>query len=364
MQEGSYMTMENGSGHFSGWQQLLVLIALCTGMLLPAVLSPSGALAQDGQARVEEYLDRNEDLLEWALELVRETESGPARRVLQEADRIQTRARDLYEQGHPLRAIDLARRSRAAIWQAVRLAREALSFTERLHLRAERFWDQHGHLLDLARAGHDSRALDFIHRAEDHAHRAHEQELQGDPKQAFRMLEQAEKLLRRASRLLADGAGPDRVARSIERAAGMLDRAREAVGTNAPPEALDLLTQSAEALDRAREHRDQGQPGRALQMAGLAGKLAGRAQALVGGGGDGHREQEIRGLIERWDHRFGSVAERVEESGSEAARQQLALARDHRDRAARDLAEGRVEQALRQIRAAHDRLGLAEGMTR
>ena len=347
----------------SGSPQLLALVALCAGMLLATLGSP--AAAQDGDSRVPEYLDRNDDLLDWALDLVRETGSAPARRVLEEAHRIQQRARELYEQGHPLRALDLARRSRAAVWHAVRLGREALSFTERLHLRAERFWDQHDHLLDLARDSNDARALDFIHRAEANAHRAHEQELQGDAKQAFQMLGQAENLLHRASRLLADGSGPDRVDRSIERAAAMLDRAREVVGAQAPPEALDLLTRSEEALVRAREHRDQGQPGRALQMAGLAGTLAGRAQVMASGGPDAEGlMREIEDLIGRWDDRLGPVAERVEETDNEAARHQLAVARDHRDRAARDLAERRLEQALRQIRAAHDRLGQAEGLTR
>lgn len=341
--------------------QRLPAVILVLG-LLGAGLFPAEVLAQDdGREQVQAFIERNADLLDWARDIVGGTENVPARRVLREARDLHLRSQDLLNQDRPLLALGVARRARAALWHAVGLAREALSFEERLRLRAERFQDLHAHLLELARESGDSRALDLIDRAEGHARRAQEQYRQGDAKLGFKLLEQAEQLLNRAARLLAEGTGPERLDRELERTAALLDRTREQLGVGADPAALNLLAEAEEALDRAREHRDQGQPGRALQMVGLARRLAGRAGAS---GREGPDLATARNQLERWDERAAVVAEKVAASGSEEARRHLERARDHRRRAQEALVADDLQRALEQIRAAHDQLGQAEGLAR
>lgn len=337
----------------------LTVLLVC---LAAAGTLPGPALAQDdGAGQVAAFIDRNADLLDWALDIVADTGSVPARRVLREAHDLHLRSLDLLGQDRPLLALGAARRARAALWRAVGLAREALSLEERLRLRAERFGDLQADLRETAREGGDARALELLDRAAAQADRAQEQYLQGDAKLGLQLLEQADQLLNRAARLLAEGTGPERLDRELERTAALLDRTRELLGGSAEPAVLNLLAEAEQALDRAREHRDQGQPGRALQMLGLARRLAGRAGASAQESPD---PETARRQLERWDERAAAVAEKVAASGSEEARRHLERARDHRRRAQEALAADDLPRALGQIRAAHDQLGQAEGLAR
>jgi hypothetical protein len=339
-----------------GWGVALIL--LLGGLLF----GPGTIQAQESSGEhIQEFIARNAELLDWARGLVGETESQPARRVLEEAYNLHRRSVGMLEQGRPVLAFSAARRSRAGLWRAVGLAREALSYEERLRLRSERFQDLHAHLQESARESQDRRALDFIQRAGAQALRAREQYQQGDARLAFNLLEKAEQLLQRAARLLAEGAGPERLERNLEQTASMLEQTREILGSSADQAALNLLAEADEALDRARDHQDQGQPGRALQMSGLARKLAGRARAESEGFPD---EALVREQMTRWDDRVIVVGEQVAESGNEMARHHLEKARQHRERAGEALAAGQLEKALRQIRAAGDQLSQAEGLTR
>jgi hypothetical protein len=175
------------------------------------------------------------------------------------------------------------------------------------------------------------------------------------------MLEQAGDLNRSAARLLADAGGPERLENELERTTELLDRTAERLGPDAEPRALDLFAQAREALERATRARDEGQPGRALQMADLARQLARRAEGIAAGGVG---SDEVERQIERFDERFGRVADLVREAGDDRARDFLDRARRTRDQAAGDLAAGNPEQALRRIRGAHDLLGQAEDVMR
>ena len=326
------------------------------------LLQARPSLAQgDGYEQVQGYIERNSELLEWARDLVVETESVPARRILEEAFSLHQRSQQMLVNDRPINALALARRSRAALWRAVGLAREALSYEERLRLRGERFRDLHSHLLDLARENNDRQSLEFIHRAEVQGQRAREQFLQGDAKLAFKILEQAEQLLHRAARLLADGAGPERLDRDLERTANFLERTRESLNDNADPAALNLMAEADQALERAREHQDQGQPGRALQLSGLARKMAGRVRSMTSASPD---QESVQVQLDRWDDLAPGVTEKVESSDSQPARRALDLARQHRRRAQEAQNQGDTDRALRQIRAAHDQLTQAEGLAR
>jgi len=331
-------------------------------MLVMAGLTPGLATAQgNGQEQIRAYLERTEDLLIWAKEVVSETQSVPARQVLSQAADLHRRSQNLLGNGRDLEALGVSRRSRAAVWHAVRLARESMGYEERIRIRAERFRDQHSQLTERALEAGNRRALEFLQRAEQNANRAREQYHQGDFKLSWNMLEQADDLMQRAARLLADGTTPERLELEMERARMLIERTRENLTGNPDPLALRLLAEAEESLARAREGMDQGQPGRALQMTGLARNLAVRAYALGAGGPD---EEAVRRQLDRFDERAARVADAVRDSGSKQARDMYEKALGHRTRAAEALAEGNGEMALRQIKAAHDLLGQAEDLIR
>jgi len=336
----------------------IVLLVLVVGLM-----GATAGMAQTEAQRdyVEAYIDRTAELLPEAVDLVRETEDVRSRKIMQEAIKLHDRSVQFLQEDALNRALKTARSARSTMWQSVRMAREAMSFEERVRIRSERFVDQYAHLTERARDAGNEAALDFLHRAGRQARRAREQYIQGDARTAFKLLEQADDLLGRAARLLADGYSLERLDRDLEQAAQAIDRAWELLGDDADPAARNLLGEADEALDRALNHRDQGQPGRALQMAGLARRLARRAINLTS---SGPGPETVERQIERWDERAGALADRLQEGGSEQARRLFDQARDNRQRAARSLDQDEVERALRQIKAAHDLLGQVADLTR
>ena len=111
------------------------------------------------------------------------------------------------------------------------------------------------------------------------------------------------------------------------------------------------------ALRRAEEAARRGQTMHALNSLELARRLAGRAAAATQD--ERLDETGVQRQIERFDARFDRVSERVSDSGSAPAQQALERARVHRERAANLLSEGKLEAALRQIKAGFDLLAAA-----
>jgi hypothetical protein len=359
----------NTRHHFGGQTGSLLLKCILSQsilggffMLVTAGLTPDLAMAQgNGQDQVQAYLERTDELLIWAKDLVSETQSVPARQVLAQAADLQRRSQNLLGNGRNLEALGVSRRSRAAVWRAVRLARESMNYEERIRIRVERFRDQHSQLTERALEVGDRQALEFLERAEHSANRAREQYQQGDFQLSWKMLEQAGNLMQRAARLLADGTTPERLELEMERARMLIERTRDNLADNPDPQAMRLLAEAEESLVRAREGMDQGQPGRALQMTGLARQLAIRAASLSAGGPN---DEAAKRQLERFDERAGQVADGIRDSGSKQARTMYEKALGHRTRAAEALDEGNSEMALRQIKAAHDLLGQAEDLIR
>lgn len=324
---------------------LCVLVLACAG-------APAKAHAQGGE-ELRAYLDRTDELLDWAADQVSASGSERARGVLHQATQLQRRGRDLLARQRPLEAFSLARRARDAMWHAVRLSREAAGLEERIRLRSERFSDQHAQLLERARDGGPGRAGELLERASEQAQRAAERSVQGDLQLAWKLLEQADDLLRLAARQLAAGAGPERVAHELERTRSLVDEAGDELdGAVAEAEALAMLADARDALARA-DAAAGDDPGQALQLAGLARRLAQRALARAG---TGSGADAVQLLLERFDARAAELAPRLRDGASGPAQRAFERAREERDASARALDDGRVERALRHARSAHDLL--------
>lgn len=327
-------------------------------ILLPLVwlLGTAPALAQAGD-QLDEFIARTGELIDWAAELVRESENQQARRILDEARNLHLRSQEHQRHGQPRQALTVSQRARAAAHHAAKLARETQGQQERLRLRLERFGELRDQLFDRAREADDERALRFVREADQQAHRAHDQFRQGNVEMALHLLGAAEELLARATRLLFEGGGGERLDRELERTRDLIDRTVEQTGGSAG----DLLQSAAEALARAEDFRDRQQPLRALHSLRLARRLAAQAVAVSGARVE---PEAVREQLRRWDDRHGEVAEQVRESGSRQALTVLERARHHRDQAERRLGAGEVEPALRQLKAAFDLLNEASDLTR
>lgn len=332
------------------------VVHLAVALALFASLGPlaAGPVAAQGGEELRAYLDRTDELLEWAADQVGQSGSDRARQVLTQAQQLQARGRELLARQRPLEAFSVGRRARDAMWHAVRLARESAGLEERVRLRAERFADQHAQLVERAREDGAPRAVELLEKAGDQARRADERAAQGDLQLAWRLLEQAEDLLRLAARQLAEGGGAQRLDRELDRARQLVDETADRLGGAAvPPGALALLAEARESLDRAQAAASGGDPGLALQSAALARRLAQRALALAGTRAEA---STVESLLARFDERAGELAGRIRDSGSAAAARAFERAREQREGAAQSLGEGKAERALRQARAAHDLL--------
>ena len=129
------------------WWTPVVLVVLAGMAMLPPTASGQMGNSPD---MVRDYIERTEELIMWAEELVAETESGTARNVLQQAARMNRQAAGMHNSGEVKRAGNMAQRSRAAVWHAVKLARESMGLQERLRVRAERYGELHRNLTERA----------------------------------------------------------------------------------------------------------------------------------------------------------------------------------------------------------------------
>lgn len=342
----------------ASWQLLLPVL------LLVFWLPTDRAIAQHGPGGFEnaaQYIERTEEILLHIAETVLESESVRARRILGEARQLHLASYRQLDAGRPLMAVNLSHKARQAGQHAAQVAREELGFEHRALLYLERLRHRYEMALDRAQEMHNERALRFLQEAERQYHRAHEQYAQHNFEIAFNLLKSAETLLGRAERLLFEAGDIELVARELERTQLMIERTDEQVGLEGDQMARDLLVRAERILSDAREALARGEPRRALQLARQARRLAGEAAALAGGGVQG---DAVRGQIERWDERQAVVAEMIQETGNRQARLLLERALQHRRTAEDRLAAGNPEQALRQIKIAHDLLHEAGELVR
>ncbi len=330
-------------------------------LLLLALGAPAAALAQGMMDEVSEqldaYIERTDELIVWGRELVEETDSGTARKVLQQAYDLNHRARRTHSLSQYRQATDLARRARAAVWHAVKLGREAMGLQERLRVRAERFRELHQQLVDRARDSGHEEVLELLRRAERQAVRAREQHLQGDVRLAWQMFERAEELTLRAARLLAGATDPERLESELDRIAELIERTREQLDADSPERARRQLAEAEEALERAHRHLDRGEPGRALQMGTLARRLTrGAFDAAV----TGPEPEALERQLEHYDARAERLGPALREADQDRLHRLFREATDHRRRAAEANGRGDIDAGLRQIRAAHDLLNQIE----
>jgi hypothetical protein len=341
-----------------------ILLPLLAVLLLGAVLPAADtARAQGGGEQLDEFIGRTGEVLQWAAEIVQNSDSQRARRMLEEARRLHERSLAMADQGRGVMALRMSERARRGAQQAARLGNMAQNLQERARLRLERFRDVLEQVGDAARESGDERAMVFVEEAEGQARRAFDQLRQGNFEMALQLLDPAESMLSRAARLVFEGGGAERLERETERVSEFIARVAERLEAEGgdTETARDLLASARGALDRSRQAAAEGEPLRAMQSLRVARRLAAQAADAADGASS---PEDFAVQLERWDERAETVAEQVRDSGSRQAEQVLARAREHRERAGRLVDEGEVEQAIRQLRAAFDLLDEARDLSR
>jgi len=333
--------------------------ALAALALALVIATPGTGGAQQTVESTRAFVERTGEMLQQVSEAVRESESERARRVLGEARLLHDRSVRLLGEGRWAMALQASRQARESILSAGRLARASLTYEERAKLQLERLLEYRDAVRERARDARAEEALRFVGEADRQLERAREQYGQKNFELAFSLLQSAESLLNRAARLLFERGGEGRLEQELEQTGQLIERAREQARRREDRAALDLGERAQAELDRAREAVRQGEPWRALRLAALARRLA--SQALESGQ-PAVTADAVRELIGRWDERRAELEPRAE--GNRRAQALIDRAAGHRRRAGELLGGGGLEEALRQIKIAHDLLSEAGEQTR
>lgn len=329
---------------------LLALAMLC---LLPAA-GPAAAQTHD---EVRMFIERTSELLERAERAVSESDSERGRRLLAEALGMHARSRQLLDGGRPVLALGASRRARELGENATRLAVRGQGFAERARLRLERALELRDAVRERAREQDSRAAMRFVDESDRQLERAREQYVQKNFEIAFSLAESAETLLARAGRLLFEQGEAPRLQRELELSAELVARARERAAAADDRAARDLAARAEAQLERARDALAHGEPMAALRAAHQARQLAVQAEERARAEPD---PAAVRRQIESWDQRFASAAPRLRERSNPRVLAALDRAARRRDEAVHQLDAGRLEEALRQIKIAHDELRRAE----
>lgn len=284
-----------------------ILVGIPMVLVLAWVLAAPPASAQMmDRVTVEDFVDQTADILDRARDVVQESGSLQARRVLEEAERMHGRSGRMLDQGRRDMAMTTSRHSRAAALHAMRLAREALVFSERYQVLEERMNRRRSVLGDRAQGREATRATELLGQAGRLTERAREKFHQGDARQAVRLLDQCGALLDRAAGMLGQADPTDTLDEILRWTGDMLDRVAETLAAEDDPVTGKRLDEARNALDRARNLQARGLPGQALQAGRIARGLAERALLGPALGADPRGAAERQ--IERWDDRMEALS--------------------------------------------------------
>ncbi len=346
----------DGSGKTAARLVMAAATLLFAAVLLPAA---STVLAQTPEQidKAEEYVQQTGEILMRVRDIVDESESARARRVLAEAKKAYESSRELLARERLVMAVQLSQRAREGARQAERLARVDLASGERVRLRLDRLQELYEAVRERAVESGDEQALRFVREAERQYANAREQFAQTNFEIALNLLKSCETLLQRAARLVFEQGDRQRLESDLDRTEELVARARDQLDPGADRGQADLLARAEDNLGRARAALARGAPLIAMEHARRARGLARRA---LGEGTPLPQPEAVRDQIDRWEQRREAVAAAVAESDSEPAVRALRRAENQRDQAERALRDGDVEGALRLLRAAHDSLARAE----
>lgn len=326
------------------------------GLLLIGALAPARVAAQmhsGSDADIEAYIERTGEILMRAADFVADAPNPRSIRILEEARHSHRRSQEYMMGGQGRMAFAHSQRARDGAQQAARIARELAGDMERLQRRLERYLELRERVGERVRESGDERAMRFLTESEQQARRARDLQQQGDVALGLQVLHGAEDMLGRAARLAFEGAGNGRMERELERTRLYLERVSGEVGPD--PEAQEMLTSARMALGRAEDAAGRGQVIRALNSLQLAQRLASRAAA----GDEQLDAEQVRHQLERFEERLARVRDEIGDGPGDGARQALERAEVHRERARQMLDQGKLEAAMRQIKAGFDLLAAA-----
>jgi hypothetical protein len=335
------------------------LCALLVAALLGAVATP--AEAQGELERLRQEIERTDDAIARAQQVVAASESERARGLLANAIHLQERAWFFFGEcdlSH-LRACRAAAestvRSRREAMHAIQVAREESSAERAAQQtidRSQRWLDEAFDVVREEGAPSDA-ALRLLEQSENQLGRAREQYRERQFVIALRLANNARNLIRRALALDdVDGFGPELVRRELERTRRLLERAAPIVRTDEDERSARLFEQALGMQERAGRMFEEERFLAAFKLTREARKLVQRALRLVN---DVPVDADVvKQAIDQTDALIERVAPVVRESGLERAMALLERGIGRQQRAKELVTAEDLEAALAQTRVARN----------
>ena len=324
---------------------------MMTILLLAALMVPAGSLyAQSGtdpdRARYE--IERTDEVLANATEIVRDTRSQKARTSLEYAMKLQERAKSSASIAHNSMAIQLTGQARKEAWHAINLARTAARMEERTRRLSEHTTEKLIHLrARLAETGlRDERTLRLMMESQAMLEKArmNYRELRGElalklAENSFRLANQAEERFRQSLGRM------EMCQRRLTLLERLSERAHANVGESAGEKERMQLERADEHLARARNAMSAGRYEVCRMNIESAERMLRnltRTTSRVRAGDPEAAIEEARRLQHRAEEMVGAPGEAPEQ-----ALRLLEQARRMLDRAEDELAGGNGDEALR-----------------
>jgi len=243
-----------------------------------------GSIVDSGDERdfVEQQLDVTDEWLEQVRAVGDNNSASGLELRLQEAQRLQDRARDLLSENSLRQALLLTRRAQEICRDLVGRFNSGERRRDQLRANLERARVLIENNRDAIADSGNETAKTLFESGSDLIERAEELYQSGASDEALRLLAGGLVRVNKAVRMIAGGRAEDEAARAIQIAEAQLERLQQAAADQNNRIAADLLDEAQQKLERARTYYAQGNHQQALVVVRVVMELNQQAAKILG----------------------------------------------------------------------------------
>lgn len=318
-----------------------------------AVLISSGNLFAQARDKVEDELEKTENVLERAREAVRESGSAIAEQHLNNALKLQSAAWERYRSNRLAQAANLTRNAREQAMKAIGIVQSADQSNQMVRREIERTDELIRKSEERVKASHNEKAYSLLESAQKTQTEAREFFRGNRIKIALTATMNARETARKAFEL-ADAVenSQDRIDRELDRTEQLIRKAREMAAEMDVDDNIEILLQRAEEMEgNARAEYGEKRFRVALERTQQARELALDALKLM--------EQEIqperlKRFLEKTDQEIERLRTELTQTPNSHAERLLDTAVQHQERARAAFAADDSRKALVEAKAARE----------
>lgn len=237
----------------------------------------------EDRALVEQQLERTDEYLNRARQNLSGVDAPGLEMYVEEAARLQDRARELFSENNLRQALQFTRRAQELLKKAADLIGNHGRQQEQFGFYLSQTRDDIDALRDFVYESGSDAAIRLFEVGNEQVDQARQLFEMGRVQEAVRMLAQARSKIKQAERIVEVGDTPAGSMRAIEIAQRRIEVLSERAEESGNQQALQILEEAAEKLDRARNFHAEGEFERALVIVRIVMELNQQAARMLGG---------------------------------------------------------------------------------